>query len=787
MGEADNCSVVKRTLKSLCVSNGWSYGIFWRFDQRNPILLSMEDAYYEERVGAVIDDMLLQLHILGEGTIGQTALNGKHQWILADGSSGEWNSFRSVENKDTFHANSENYYQFSSGIKTIAVISVEPCGVVQFGSTEKIYERLEFVAQTKRLFHEMENEHSSLKGEMYDVNELFASLISSGTFNVEKAVPLSCGNYKELRGDNCSAMNSNDSSPSTSDVHSGKMATSNMDTFFLASECPDLPSFDAPNIQGDSSFSSFGAVSLADIERFLQGNLMDNQQVGPSAFASQSELSEKAVSLDRYSEELLDEVKLSDFATDLFNCYQLDDLSQLLASSPDQSINQMANALNNDLTQLIESTSTSSCLIGGDAFVDKAIECPANSLQSSITNALGAEKQDKSVLVQNDGKIPFDGQKVGVECGQVKQCWEDSIMSLVTGNYPTTSSASSKCISGMNSTSMAGPKKGLFSELGLEELLVGSSSSVTKSSLEDQSLPAKRRRMESSSMVGSNGSMSLLQYNLDKTNNLVIKKELPKSRVGLWIDDSYSITAGSNVLAQAQKPEEHKKATRKRARPGESTRPRPKDRQLIQDRIKELRGIIPNGGKCSIDSLLDRTIKYMLFLQGVTKYADKLTHTSEPKLLDKENGVVLRDKAISSGGNTGVTWAFEVGSQTMVCPIIVEDLSTPGQMLIEMLCEEQGFFLEIADIIRGFGLSILKGVMEVREKKIWARFIVEAQSHVTRIDIFWSLVRLLQQADTNGMDSTNQPVMDVGIGIPLMESYQKPTLPPPICLTETLG
>ena len=104
----------------------------------------------------------------------------------------------------------------------------------------------------------------------------------------------------------------------------------------------------------------------------------------------------------------------------------------------------------------------------------------------------------------------------------------------------------------------------------------------------------------------------------------------------------------------------------------------------------------------------------------------------------------------------------------MFCPLIVEDLSVPGQMLIEasekqfhlyivfpayvtdstevcmikyfgiyeskkyssflqILCEEQGFFLEIVDIIRGFGLTVLKGVMEVRETKIWARFNVEAE------------------------------------------------------------
>jgi hypothetical protein len=105
----------------------------------------------------------------------------------------------------------------------------------------------------------------------------------------------------------------------------------------------------------------------------------------------------------------------------------------------------------------------------------------------------------------------------------------------------------------------------------------------------------------------------------------------------------------------------------------------------------------------------------------------------------------------------GATWAYEVGSQSMVCPIRVEDLNPPRQMLVEvilmlyryikffgfniflhhlynlvawllflqMLCEERGFFLEIADLIRGLDLTILKGVMEARNDKIWAHFIVE--------------------------------------------------------------
>jgi hypothetical protein len=44
-----------------------------------------------------------------------------------------------------------------------------------------------------------------------------------------------------------------------------------------------------------------------------------------------------------------------------------------------------------------------------------------------------------------------------------------------------------------------------------------------------------------------------------------------------------------------------------------------------------------------------------------------------------------------------------------------------------MLCEERGLFLEIADNIRGFGLTILKGLMELRDGKIWARFLVEVE------------------------------------------------------------
>ncbi|XVE59654.1 hypothetical protein DITRI_Ditri05aG0063400 [Diplodiscus trichospermus] len=223
------------------------------------------------------------------------------------------------------------------------------------------------------------------------------------------------------------------------------------------------------------------------------------------------------------------------------------------------------------------------------------------------------------------------------------------------------------------------------------------------------------------------------------------------SQISSWVEQGHSSRRDSSIsTAYSKRKDEMAKPNRKRVKPGENPRPRPKDRQMIQDRVKELREIVPNGAKCSIDALLEKTIKHMLFLQSVTKHADKLKQTGESKIKENFEG--------------GATWAFEVGSQSMICPIVVEDLSYPRQMLVEMLCEERGFFLEIADLIKGLGLTILKGVMETRNDKIWARFTVEANRDVTRVEIFMSLVRLLEQtvkvstSSANAFDSNNMMV-----------------------------
>lgn len=62
-------------------------------------------------------------------------------------------------------------------------------------------------------------------------------------------------------------------------------------------------------------------------------------------------------------------------------------------------------------------------------------------------------------------------------------------------------------------------------------------------------------------------------------------------------------------------------------------RPRPKDRQQIQRRLAELRGLVPNTGKLPIDGLLERTIKHLEFLQCVKSEKPVKKEVSLPPLL----------------------------------------------------------------------------------------------------------------------------------------------------------
>ncbi|XP_058736967.1 transcription factor bHLH155-like [Vicia villosa] len=176
--------------------------------------------------------------------------------------------------------------------------------------------------------------------------------------------------------------------------------------------------------------------------------------------------------------------------------------------------------------------------------------------------------------------------------------------------------------------------------------------------------------------------------------------------------------------------------SKKKAKVGNKKNSRPRDRQLIMDRMKELRELIPDGGRCSIDNLLERTVQHMMYLRMVTSHAEKLK-----RFADRE--VPGRKRQKTNGSHPGRSCAFDLESEQS-WPIVIEDLESSGHMLIEMVCNEHGLFLEIAQVIRKLDITILKGILENRSSTSWACFIVEVPRGFHRMDILCPLLHLLQ-------------------------------------------
>ncbi|GJW75075.1 hypothetical protein Tco_0134445 [Tanacetum coccineum] len=125
------------------------------------------------------------------------------------------------------------------------------------------------------------------------------------------------------------------------------------------------------------------------------------------------------------------------------------------------------------------------------------------------------------------------------------------------------------------------PKERLFSKLGIEELLEGvpGISNTDSMSCIDGQVSAKRREKKDK-----------------KTGNSMWNEVMPISQPGFRMVDGYSVSDSSTVM-QAKRKVEQSKPIKKEAKPG--TRPRPKDRQQILDRMAELRLLITNGEKAS--------------------------------------------------------------------------------------------------------------------------------------------------------------------------------------------
>ncbi|CAI5486935.1 unnamed protein product [Closterium sp. Naga37s-1] len=170
--------------------------------------------------------------------------------------------------------------------------------------------------------------------------------------------------------------------------------------------------------------------------------------------------------------------------------------------------------------------------------------------------------------------------------------------------------------------------------------------------------------------------------------------------------------------AAAAAGKEEKKGTKKRGRE-EKPKQRPRDRQLIQDRVKDLRGIVPNSERLSIDGLLERTIQHLVFLREFSALrAD----------IDKGQAMLAEksfDECISES------------------PVSVHQLSpTLVQIKVEWIGSTVP--IDLADGLRQIGLVVRKSSVKSSGGRVKAHIIAECKQPVERMDIMWHVLQHLK-------------------------------------------
>ncbi|KAG5401807.1 hypothetical protein IGI04_016414 [Brassica rapa subsp. trilocularis] len=662
-----------KILRSLCSNTVWRYAVFWKLNHRSRMVLTLEDAYYDncghnnnspevqgcsvvpkdmhgahDSLGLAVAKMAYHVYSLGEGIVGQVAVSGGYQWVFP-----EYNG--NCHSASEFHNVWES--QISGGVKTILVVAVGPCGVVQLGSLHKVDEDVTLVNHIRHMF-------LALKDPLADHAASLMQCNLNNSLSLPK-IPSECLHVEALP--NCS----------------GEVGKA-MNVASVPYNTPSclLMEKAAQAVQG-SSCGSYSSVTFG-----FPIDLVDAKH--------ESQVGTNIVS---YAPHVLNNSSSSALATEAERLISSQSYPGLDSTFYDSSRTGKESSYQNEVFQLSENQ--------GNRYIEETERM--------------LEGKCKDALISSG--YPFAGSELLEALGSgFKQTSRGGREELVKSEHGSTTRPTDD-MSHSQLTFDPGP----------ENLLDAVVANVCHSdgNARDDILSSRSVQSLLTSMAEPSGQKMHNQLPLTE----VYTQQNPSDICGAFSSIGFSSTCPSSSSDQFQTSlEMMPKKIKKRAKPGESSRPRPRDRQLIQDRIKELRELVPNGSKCSIDSLLERTIKHMLFLQNVTKHADKLSKSATTKMQQKETGT------------QGSTCAVEVGGHLQVCSIIVENLNKQGMVLIEMLCEECGHFLEIANVIRSLDLIILRGVTEAQGEKTWICFVVESQNNkvMQRMDILWSLVQIFQ-------------------------------------------
>ncbi|KAK4419033.1 Transcription factor [Sesamum alatum] len=707
-------------LQSLCSNSPWNYAVFWKLKHQHEMVLEWEDGfcdnlglgdpmvgpdalYFEKSnkilssnfissaldgtpgeypVGLAVAEMSSASHVMGKGFVGEAAFTGNTRWIYADNIATDvLNSVLVPEYPD------EWLLQFAAGIKTILLLPVIPHGVLQLGSMEMVTEDPALVTHIKVKFEA----HGKPDGcdwrysfqQFPPMSPLMENFDEPSTITMEKAFK-GHSNIHAVRAEDCNMF---------------------ADQMTLVSMVQD--------------FCNTPVLQVADTLENVTESEFRQQSLGMIHVAEPCELR-------------CEDNKSFITENDILKCFHHEEILRAGPYCEDFERTMYGNFINELMDFNFEEGAADPTLVRNDingAICENGSSYFSFPVDCELYKALGTAVEDDTYQHTYHTSIGHD-----VACPSI-------------GDREP-----SYDMSGVESVGFL--MKEVDAEHLIEAVVANASSSPdndssNKSDVTSVSIPL-RKDLASSKKRGQTKHRASMEE--DKVLWDFLTSELITERI-----QTAASSVESKICAFSDK-KQHRKGygslnsgklsrlsttNKRKARTGDNQRSRPRDRQLIQDRIKELRELVPSTEKCSIDGLLDKTIKHMLFLRNVTNQADKLRHlVLEEEADEKATGTA----EVNYGHQNGKSWAVELGSEQQFCPIVVKDLEHPGHMLIEMLCTDHGRFLEIADVIHRLQLTILQGVMERTSDNSWARFIVETSGSFHRLDIFWPLMQLLHQS-----------------------------------------
>uniref|UniRef100_A0A2P2KKC1 BHLH domain-containing protein n=1 Tax=Rhizophora mucronata TaxID=61149 RepID=A0A2P2KKC1_RHIMU len=597
--------------------------------------------------------MSYHVYSLGEGIVGQVAVTGKHKWIFADRDA--TNSFSSFEFSDGWQS------LFSAGIKTIVVVAVAPYGVIQLGSLNKVVEDMKLVASIKDVFLTLQDSsvgHVTSSPKYNMQSSSFLHDLSTKGFSSEDVPDSLCYLDKAANKEGPNdwflvvphLQKHSDNSSSISSFHQDKAVglSNNHDGLELSTPGNDR-SVKLLNRKQDGfclENQNQTGLNLISDQICGQASSVWREQTGGSEQIASVHLNKALGSYIKSCDVMLPSEKFrTNLASSPVGLLDSTLCDRVKSDSLDVHLNWVSNvpkssgvSLKKDLENNMECQAESSWSVTPTTFAKLYAG-------SDLHEALGPAFLQKCSYFDCEAENPEVGNTVDIPSGMSSSQMtfdrgSENLLEAVVGNV---------CYSNNN--------------------IKGEKSACTSV----QSLLTTEKMSETSSQT----MCFINSADCSIRQSPVIEEEAQ--------NDSYSTemcgatskgllsTCPNACSEQLDRCSEPSRSNKKRARPGENPRPRPRDRQLIQDRIKELRDLVPNGSKCSIDSLLERTIKHMLFLESITKHADKLKKCAE-----------VKKGADAPSYDQGSSCAVEVGGHMKVSSIIVENLNKNGQMLVEV-------------------------------------------------------------------------------------------------------